>query len=68
MDISINEEIDSVEEAIHSLCRSIDRKTKNKEIKEEYQTLCNQATNALKKMRSISETQEYLKSWRQVGR
>lgn len=60
--MSITKEIDDVQEALYNLCRSIERTTRNSELKAEYVTLCHQATTAIRNLRSISETDEFLKT------
>lgn len=65
---SINTELTEAESALSELCKAIQGKVNSKEMRQEYHTLLNQATVALNKMRSISETYDFLQGWQQVGR
>ena len=57
---SIIPEVDEAEAALTRLCKAIQRKVSNEEMRKEYHTLMNQATNALNNVRSFAETSDFL--------
>lgn len=66
---SILQEVDEAEAALTRLCKAIQRRVTDDDMRKEYHTLMNQATNALNKVRSFAETSDFLKDFgsRSVG-
>lgn len=57
---SINGELTTAEAALTGLAQAIERKIASSEKREEFYTLLAQATSALNKIRSYSETRDWM--------
>ena len=68
--VSIRTELDEAETSLTRLCEAIQRKTQNADYRAEYNTLLQQACCALSKVRSMAETDDFLRGfeWQQIGR
>jgi hypothetical protein len=60
--VSIIPELTDAEASLTRLCEAIQRKTKDKEMREEYYTLTQQACIALNKIRAYAETSDWFSS------
>lgn len=59
---SIIPELTEAEKCMTELCKAVQRKTPSEELRKEYQTLCNQVTGGLNKMRAIAEMDDFFSS------